>query len=420
MRLLPILAGFFALLCLPLLLSDRETNYSWDEASYHLPAIRQIHAHWPRLDLAGDSLSATAPGYHYVLAGIGRLTGTSRPAMRLLNFTVSFCALALLCCAWPRNTTERTILLAIAPLAFSNFFVKSASYVVTDNAALLTVAAALLAVLIAPSPRGPRWAGGLAALSVGIRQSGIWLLAPLTAAIAGASDRRQHPLRWLLLLPALMVLGCLFYGWGGPVPPAWRAAHLTATVFVPASGTYLLAVLAILGPAYYYAAARPGEWREDFLSRWAGAGALAGLVIALAGPTVPDYDAGRWGGYLWDLAARLPAMADYSVLFLLLAPGGGALLGMLGRRLWVEAGPAITLTWLAAFLGWAGTGFVNRQVFHRYYEPTILVLLICWLLVLLRARPTAAPLRLKPLAALGAVQLLLTLLTAHARTFGLI
>ena len=93
---------------------------------------------------------------------------------------------------------------------------------------------------------------------------------------------------------------------------------------------------------------------------------------------------------------------------------------MLSRRLYLEAGRHSMLIWLTAILGWMGTGLMNRQIFHRYYEPTILVLLICWLLLLTRGRPTSMKLDLRPLALIGVAQVVLTLLTAHARTFGLL
>jgi len=57
------IALVFGGLCLPLVLCDRSSNYSGDEAAFYLPAIRQIRANWPALDLRRDCLSATAPGY---------------------------------------------------------------------------------------------------------------------------------------------------------------------------------------------------------------------------------------------------------------------------------------------------------------------------------------------------------------------
>ncbi|MBL9215494.1 MAG: hypothetical protein JNG83_08470 [Opitutaceae bacterium] len=410
-----LLAGF-ALLCLPLLLSDRETNYTFDEASYHLPAVRQIRGHWPALDLERDSLSATAPGYHYALATASLATGTGRLPLRLLNLGVSLGLLLLLWRLWPEPAAPLAGLLAVAPLAASNFFVKSAAYVVTDNAALLAAAGALAALCFAPAGRGPAVGGVLAAASILVRQNGAWLLAPLGMRILGEPRRRQQ-LPWLL--PPLAVAAGLVLSWGGLVPPAWRELTRPAGGFVPAAGAYLLATLALLAPAYY-AAARPDAGPGATSHRTVLAGAALGLAFALAGPNLPDHAAGRWGGYLWNAAERLPALGGHSVVFLLLAPAGGALLALLGGQLWRAAGRGPALVWLAAFGGWAAACLANRQVFHRYYEPTLLLLLFCWLVLVLRARPAGPGCRPAPLALLAAAQLLLTLVTAHGRTFGLL
>ena len=404
----------FALLCLPLLLSNRESNYTYDETNYHLPAVRQIREHWPRLDLQRDCFSAAAPGYHYMLAGLSFVTTTNRLPLRLVNFAVSLGVLALLWRAWPAGAGTNLVTLALLPLAASNFFVKSASYLVTDNAALLMITGALTALFFAPAAPGLRRASGFAAAAVFIRQSGIWLVAPLGIRIL----REPFSIRrLLLLLPPLLILSWLFFSWGGLVPAAWRDATRSATGLVPAAGAYLLAVLGLLGTAYY-AAARPADWSADLRSRWAGGGALAGLALALAGTTTFSFEDGRWGGYLWDAAARLPAVGPYSAVFLVLTPFGGALLAVMVRQLWLEAGTTAALGWSAAFIGWAGTGLTNRLVFHRYFEPITLVLLICWLLLLIRTRPAPAGVALRPLAILGVFQLALTLITAHGRTFG--
>ena len=403
----------FGLLCLPLLFSDRTSNYDFDESNYHLPAIRQIRAHWPRLDLTADSLSATAPGYHYALATVSLLTTANRLPLRLVNFAVSLGVLGLLWRAKPSRLAPRLAVLAITPLAASNFFIKSASFVVTDNAALLATTGALTALLLAPL--APRFvlASALTTIGVFIRQTGIWLVAPLAARIFITPGTGR---RLLLVLPPLGVLLCLLHSWGGLAPPPWQTA---TTGLVPAGGAYLLAVYALLG-SVYYAAACSLDWKQDLRQRWTFVGGLGGLSVALAGANTFSHQEGRWGGYLWEVAARLPSFGPYSPVFLLLTTLGGALLAMMVRRLSLEAGRAAALTWATAFGAWAGTGLANRLVFHRYYEPVMLVMLICWLLLLQRSRPGDTKMATWPLVLLGGVQTLITLITAYGRTFGFI
>ncbi len=405
----------FALLCLPLAFSDRVSNYTWDEANYHLPAITRIRAHWPRLDLNTDSLSATAPGYHYFLATLSWLTGPSRMAFRLINFGVSWCVLALLWRCWPAGRAPWQIALCLAPLAFSNFFVKSAAYVVTDNAALLATTAALAGLLLGRST-GSLWrAGLLSSVSILIRQSGAWLMAPL--ALRFFRHRPVSVAGIIALMLPLAALGWLVVSWGGLVPPAWRETHLIGLDVPLVSATYLLSVFALFGPCFY-AAARPADWKNDIRRTGTGVGALAGLALAAISPAIPDMSAGRWGGYLWNLAGLLPTLGGRSLVFLLLAPLGGATLAVLVRRLRIDAGAATALLWVTAFVAWAAAMAANRQVFQRYYEPVLLVLLVFWLLQREWARPEQVAMDLRPLAALASLQLIITVATAHARVFG--
>jgi hypothetical protein len=407
-----VLVAFFAVLCGPLLLTEREGPYTQDEASYYLPAIHQIRNHWPTLDVTADSLSATAPGYHYFLAGISYLTGTGRLPLRVVNFIVSAGVLVLLWRIWPAGMEPRAMLAALLPLAASNFFVKSAAYVVTDNAALLAVTGALVALFFAP-PTGAGWrASALAAVAVFIRQSSAWLVAPL-AFHALRSDRSAG--RWLLPVPPIAVVFWLVLSWGGLVPPRWREVHYGSSSVVPAAGVYLLSVVALLGP-FFHLATRPAQWPRP--TRGICLGFLAGLALALASPTTPNYDAGRWGGYLWNLAALLPAWGTSSPLFLLLAPLGGTMVALLFARLRETAGTGVASAWLVALLAWSLVGMANRQVFHRYFEPPALVFLICWLALWARARFRPAIMDLRPLLLLATVQLVATVITAHGRTFG--
>jgi hypothetical protein len=409
----------FAALCLPLVLTTAPSNYSSDEATYYLPAIQQIRAHWPALDLRADSLSATAPGYPWLLAGVSLITGPSPVALRVANWLVSACVLALL---WGRLRAAGglALTLALAPLALSNFFVKSASWIVTDNAALLLTTAALLLVLFAPRPAGLAGAAAATALNVMVRQANFWLAAPLAVGL-WRHARATRRAGWLLLLavPAVPLLA-LLTAWGGLVPPQWRDLHLTAVASFGAPAVYLLAVLATLGPAFYFAAVGRADWREDLRSPWPATGALLGLAVAALTMSTPDMDAGRWGGFWWALAAHVPDLAGRSVVFLALAPLGGLMAGLLAVRLCREAGGARALTWLAAAGAWAASTLANRIAFHRYFEPPLLVLLVCWLALIAGARPDFRLALRWPLIALAAGQLLLTLATAHAHAFGLI
>lgn len=401
-------------LCAPLLLRTDVSSYTWDERNYHQPAVRQIAERWPALDLRRDSLSATAPGYQWFLAGVSRVVGTGERPLRVVNLLVSLGALAILWHALPLAAAERMVLLL--PLALSNFFVKSASHVVTDNAALLAVAASLSAVLVSPAGR-PGRAGCWAAAAVAVRQSNVWLFAPLALANLLSSAQRSRPAAWIAALLPVGVLGILVVRWGGLVPPEWTATHLGRPGFsLLTNAAYLLGVAALLAPAYAWAvrAALDGNTRRKSMA----IGGVVGLAVALLAVTAPDYEAGRWGGYLWSAAEKLPVVQGRSVLFLLLAPLGGAALACLISAVWKAAPSAPRVVWTTAFGGWAASGLVNQQTFHRYFEPMMLVLLILAVALVYRAEP--GRLDRRALLLLAVFQSAVTFATAHARTFGLL
>ena len=407
----------FALLCWPLIFLSHPSNYEGDEKAFYLPAIEAMRAHWPRLDLQADSLSATAPGYAYVLATASYVVGHSVFALRLVNWGLSLAVLFLLWSVLNR-TRVRALTLALAPLALSNFFVKSASWVVTDNAALLLVAACLIQLLFSPSAVAGTRAAVLVAAGVLVRQISLWLAAPLAIRTWHDVRASRQWLRGLAMLIPLPPLFWLLAAWGGLVPPRWAMVYPDHE-FSGAAGLYLLAVVATLAPAYYFAVVDRPRFLQDLRSFWPLVGTGFGLAFALTCPSLPNHDAGRWGGYWWTLAGRMPAIGGHSIVFLVLAPLGGVFAGLMLARLWREVDRLPRYIWLAAAAGWAATLFVNRLTFHRYFEPPLLVLLICWIALLAKARPGFRLQRLWPLAVLSTIQLLLTLTTAHARALNL-
>ncbi len=403
-------------LCLPLLLTTRIGPYTWDQEQYHLPAVRQIAAGWPRLDLLRDSLSATAPGYHYLLATVAQATGTSGQTLRGLNFLVAAGFIGLLCAAFPRG--HRWLAVAVAaPLAFSNFYVKSACWLVTDNAALFATGVALLLLVRQQSGGAPLWLGALAAAaSTSVRQMNVWLAGPL--AVRAYLDTRSASLGTRLmggasvLLPA-GVLAYLVWRWGGLVPPIWSEVHRGDGRLTTASLTYILAVLGSFAP--FYLLSFPDRDGPPLVDQKAVLAFAGGVCWALTAPTTFDPEGNRWGGYWWHATQFFPAPGGRSLLLTAMAGGGAWLLLTLVRRLHVAAGGRLTACWSSAFGCWMLSSCANLRLFQRYFEPPVLLFLILWALLWVRARPHG-PVRLAPLAALAVLQIALTIATAHVKT----
>lgn len=412
-------AGGFALLTAPLLWSTRTTNFTWDEANYYLPSILQIRAHWPKVELINDSLSATSPAYAYFLATCSFLVGPSTIAMRLVNWLVSLGVLAVLWAllqrrgGWP-------LTLALLPLALSNFFLKSSSYLVTDNAALLGMTGSLCVLIFTPTPNAAGPVAGLATATVALRQMNIWLLAPLAWRVwqDWRTRRRWHVVLWLFL--PVVPLAILWHAWGGLVPPIWQARLFEQTPLTGAPLVYALSVLLTLGLGFYLAVTNSAHWKQDFQQPWVWGLGLLGLGLALATPSNPSHDAGRWGGYWWNLAGHLPLFGQVSTLFLVLAPLGAIFGGALIHRLWCETDRDVTLVCVLIAGAWSAAMVASRLVFHRYYEPPVLLFLIFWIALIAFHRPRFRLLRRWPLLLLALGQLGVTLGTAYARVFGLL
>ncbi len=414
------LALLFAVVCAPLILSQRGTKYTADERNWHIPATRQIRAHWPSLDLKADSLSATAPGYHYFLATVSLVTGTSRLALRGITWGVS---LGLLYFLWQLFPSDRRMwaMAALLPLAMSNFFVKSSVWVVTDNPGMLC-ATVTLAALFLSEGKAATWRAGIAAgAATFIRQLHVWTAAP-TALLAWRtwhrSDRRPIDLALSLpvILPVAVVL-LLFLSWHGLVPPAWQSYQVNAGIGTGAiaSFCYILAVDFIIG-LWFWLAAVDEKLTTALRSAPALLAAAAGLALALVTPTDYNPPDGRWGGYLWNLAAHLPVIGHRSIVFLLLTPLGAALLAAMAARLDRHIGRFEALAWFGSYTVWAATFLPNKFAYQRYFEPMTLVFFILWLLLLVAKTNM---IRQKPgwLWTLAVVQLAITLATAHYETW---
>jgi hypothetical protein len=407
----------FLLLCAPLLFSKGKTNLSADEATYYLPAISQIRNHWPALDLTADSLSATAPGYPYVLAGISRLTGEHVLTLRMLNWLVS---LLVLWALWRLlyQTGGQVMCLLLLPLVFDNFFVKSSGYVVTDNAALLGIVGSLICIFHRVDTC-TNLRGSLAAtLAVCVRQNNIWLAAPLGINLLTQAYQER---KWGVLLMGLVPfipLGIMYWVWGGLVPPIWRETHEVRNFINTMPIVYLGTIMSVIGMPFYLSFTNWPQWRRDVRSAWPWLAGFGGLVLAGCTNSLPDKASGHWGGYWWTIADRFPSIGHASLLFLLLAPVGAWLAGAMVQRLWHKAETRPSVLYILALLAWVLTLTSNRQVFQRYCEPTLIIFLIMWTVLITKQNNRYQPARMWPIWALSGVQLALTLVTAVAQSQG--
>jgi hypothetical protein len=406
-------------LALPLIRSEVfSTNDAFDEVNYHRPIIATMAADFPAVDIVNYN-AAMAPGYHVAMASVLRATGSWR-AVRAANLAIGVLLVVLAGdVAW-RLSGHWSAALTTLTMAASSYVVSGSVWLTTDNLGLL-LAMGSLALLVLDRPTTARSVvsgvgGALAAL---VRQIHIWTAVPIAAGALSSSSRaaaRRQPrlTRGRLLAPAalpVIAVGTLVVLWGGLLPPRFVGHHggWNATTFV-----FGLALIGIYGMPWMLLV--PSDARQTITS---GAGAAALLLAAAAwmAPSSYNADAGRWGGWLWEAVRRTPSVLDRSVLLLLLAVAGAATLATLARRAVDRGRSRETSVLVVALISWMAAQSANFQVWQRYFEPAILILL-SWLIAL--APPSLDNGRwLLPLAMAGGV-LAATILLVHGDVYGLI
>lgn len=376
--------AFAALVLPPIAMGLGGTSEAFDQDRFHLPTIRTLAEALPRPDLV-NLQSATAPGYHLLMAALARAGVDGERGLRLAG---SLLSLVMILCAWgvaARRAGPWAGGLLVLPVLLSSYVLGGAIWLTTDNAALLLVLLAMAGGLFPAGPRTLAAAGLAAGLAVSTRQIHAWtaivpMTGLLTAVAADRWPRAWDGVRpWSRWTPAervavaagaafpLAVLGLLVSLWGGLVPPSladyhqkglrWAQPVLTAAL-VGGFGVFFAPVLVTPG-------------------RLAARGPLlAAAITAIAAaipPTAYAPDAGRWGGAVWELARRLPAPADRSLVFIAAAGVGGWIAAHAWDRL-VAAGRRGDAVLLAATIaGWTAAHCFNAQTWQRYAEPIVLV-----------------------------------------------
>ena len=352
----------------------KENNH--DERTWHMPAVAQISAKWPALDLVSDCLSASPPGCHWILAGLSKITGGGTNTVRIWNACFGIGLIGLIAVWLARRLETIDAALLTGGFAASNFVVKSAAWVLTDNAGLVFATASLLLMF---SSRGGKDKGGLllsvgATLSIWMRHIQAWILAPLCLHCYFSAPKQSGFLArltrcaWCLLPIVSLIL--FFASWRGLVPPQWRSASVGMTL-CPQSYTLTMAglFLPFLMPLRYL---RFTHWKHE--KHWLLIAGLVALSITLVTPTAYNFEQGRWGGYVWAIAARFPVLAERSIFFMVMAPVGAVLWMLLWRGVQREVGQVQGNLWGIACVAWLASLLVSRLVFQRYYEPMFLVL----------------------------------------------
>lgn len=361
----------------------------YDQLLYHEPAIRGFLAQWPTFDFY-DYLSATTPGFHILMACIGKLFGANTALLQVAGAVIGAGFVGTVAAAAACRTTLLRAVCFTLPLACSLYVFTSGAWLLPDNLGWLGVVLVLLVALRDRPSVGWLALGAIALLGlVFTRQAHLWAAAPLWAAAflrsttsdaqgEGESLRRvvseDLPTKMgrmlvavALTLPAFVLVWMFVRLWGGLTPPRFHLQHGSINV---ASVPFFLSIFGGLS-VFFLPTLLPrlvGVVRDRPRLVLIG---VACLLAAIIPPTNFDYLAGRRTG-LWNIVQKLPVIAGHtSPLVVVLTVWGGLCLAAwlsafdLRRRL-------VLLVALAGF--WAALA-ANVELWQRYVEPFVLVLL---------------------------------------------
>jgi hypothetical protein len=388
-----VVCGLFLAFAVPLIyFSPPGGRAEGDESIYHLPTVLGFARDWPHFDFRNYT-SATTPGYHLVLAAVARFVSADLSLLRAVGSVFTVGLLATCAAGLARRGGASTSILICLPLVCSSYVFKAGVWILPENAAWWGLLGVLLLAL-RPRIDALTYVAGatLLALLVFVRQmhlwsaSVLWLAAWLGTPTEDEGPRLAAPLAGrfsraammaLATIPAFLIVLYFFHLWGGMVPEHYRLHGQTRTgsVFMdggnPAAPAMVFTLAALFGAFFL-----PFAWRRVRVAFGTGgaslwiiaAGALIGAVVAVVPVTTYSEEAGRWSG-LWRLVRQLPDFHGRSVLLLVLAPAGGAMLALwllgLGRRdrwLFLAMWGVFTLAQSFSSMAW-----------QRYYEPFLLM-----------------------------------------------
>jgi len=402
-------------LTLPLILAQAfSTNDAYDEVYYHRPIIATMAAEFPAVDVVNYN-AAMAPGYHVAMAALLRATGSWR-AVRAANLAIGVLLVVVAGeVAW-RLSGAVSAAFTTLTLAASSYVVSGSVWLTTDNLGLLFAMGALSLFLIGRSTAARSLASGaFGAAAALVRQIHIWTAVPIAMnalwEASSADDRGARRIAAFVAPAAIPVvaIGSLVLLWGGLLPPRFVGHHggWNATTFV-----FGLALIGIYG-APWIVLLRADAKRAAASGK--GAVALTIAAGAALAPSSYNPDAGRWGGWLWEAARRAPVVLDRSVLLSALAIAGSLVVATLARRA-VDRGRTREMFLLVvALVSWMAAQSANFQVWQRYFEPAVLILL-SWLIAL-APPPLDRGRWAVPLAMIGLV-VAATLLLVHGDVYG--
>jgi len=404
---LPVLFGLALAPIAALNVRHASGRATFDQVLFHEHTVDAMIPSWPVLHLTyPDHFVAMTPGFHWVLAGVAKLTGMGDPGLRLFVLVATVAVFSVLGIMLGKRCGVVMGSVLVAPFMASVYVASSSAWMLADNAGWMWVCLlAILALWHSPTARWAVVAGAGLLLAVWTRQSYLFLAAPLWVAAwlkeapggpAGSNPLVAIPTRAKNLLPmavatlpAIALLVYLYRVWGGLVPHEFQGQYDGAN---PSNIALQLVMLG--GFSIFFLPALLGVGEDGWRRRCRGiirraipwmilSGVLAAAITSFV-PTTSNPKAGR-AGLVWSAADKinlLGPIGDCNPLIVVVATGGGALLVLVlactpTRQRWVLG---------ALFAGFGIAQGASSEVWQRYHEPFALLFLALATMVAASAR----------------------------------
>lgn len=384
----------FYLIALPLILSGYELGRAhYDQLHFHLPVIQGFIQ---QLDFS-DYHAATTPGYHAVMALIGRYFDDSLMVLQLFNSLITLGLILYLYRYLTTKFSQTTSLVLLLPVIFSIYILPTGVWLAPDNLSQLLLAWLMINISqLQLNKRHLITIAAVLALAVITRQTFIWLA--LLLGVAGLSHcyiNQTSKTAWLKInslillttLPAFLLLLSFVVLWQGLVPPSFQHIHQHISPSAPA---FFFTLFAFYG--LFYLPVIYTNLKQQLQPRWFILGACVGFTCAILVDSNYSIEAGRFSGF-WNFVKRAPTIEQKSLLIILMSTIGAGLFFALVKTIALKQ-RIILLTASFAFIM---TITVNQFVYERYYAGFIYILLFMILVNSPQQNPPSITKLLSPL-----------------------
>lgn len=367
---------------------------AFDQKLYHLPVIREFTKTWPRFE-TWDYLSATTPGYHIVMATVAKVCGDGTLQLQIATALITGVMLGLLAVDACKRLNPWAVATACLPIVASPYTLFPAAFLLPDNMGWLGVAAMMVIAMRAPTGRNLVLGGVVLCGLVLTRQVHAWTagLVWVSAWLGSDVEGRGSGASWIgavfrkprervgrvvvaiaVSVPALVLLGLFVRYWGGLVPGRFAEQIPPATVSRVVGSAAPVMVLSMLG---VYSVFFGGFLWQPLRMLWRehkGAlitAAVLGVVLSVVPHTTADFDAGR-RGVLWSVGMKGPVFAGRSVV-VTMASAWGAVCAAAWLSACERRDRAVLL---AALVGFTVSQLPSQQLWHRYFDPFVMIVLV--------------------------------------------